>query len=84
MGKENMDKKTFEMAMRQPIKKFRERYRNATRTGFLDSLADLDLIMLAKETGGVIVSADEGVIKWARIFGVREMSVPVFGQLMEA
>ncbi|MFW5704193.1 MAG: RNA ligase partner protein [Patescibacteria group bacterium] len=84
MGKEHMDKKGFEMAIGPVIKKFRERYRNATRTGFLDSLADLDILILAKELDGIVVSADEGVMKWARIFGVREIAVPAFGQLLRS
>lgn len=84
MGKENMDKKSFEMAMQQPIKKFRDRYRNATRTGFLDSLADLDMLILAKEQDAIVVSADEGVLTWAKIFGVRELPVPAFGELLRS
>ncbi|MCX7997007.1 MAG: RNA ligase partner protein [Patescibacteria group bacterium] len=82
VGKEHMDRKGFEMTVGPVIKTFRERYRTATRVGFLDSVADLDLIMLAKETGGTVVSADEGVLKWGRIFGVTEMPAAVFGQLM--
>ncbi len=55
------------------IKRFRERYRTATRVGFLDSLADLDLIILAKSLNGSIVTSDEGVKKWGREFGVLEI-----------
>lgn len=82
-GKEEMNKMQFEMNVGPLIKSFRERYRQATRFGFIDSLADLDLIMLAKETEGMLVSADEGVIKWGRTIGVREMQVPVFGKKMK-
>ncbi len=84
MGKEHLDQKQFAMAIGPTIKKFRERYRNATRTGFLDSSADLDLIMLAKELNGVVVSADEGVVSWTRRFGVREMLPSVFGQRLRS
>lgn len=55
------------------ITRLRERYRTATRVKFLDSLADLDIIALAYELEGNVVSADEGVIQWARKFGVREV-----------
>jgi len=82
VGKEHMDKITFEKSIGPTVKGFRERYRNATRVGFLDSLADLDLIMLAKETDGIVVSSDEGVLKWGRMFGVKEMPPHVFGQHM--
>lgn len=83
VGKGELSKKDFEMAVGPAVKSFRERYRQATRFGFIDSLADLDLIMLAKELGGVLISADSGVIKWGRTFGVQEMPLPVFGNLMK-
>ena len=73
MGKSNLSQKDFQIQIGNVIKKFRERYRNATRTGFLDSLADLDCIVLTKEQNGVLISTDEGVLKWARIFGIKEM-----------
>lgn len=82
MGKEMVDKKGFEMAVGPAIKKFRERYRNATRVGFLDSLADLDIIMLAKELNGIVITADEGVTKWGRMFGVIELPPAVFAERM--
>lgn len=82
MGKAELGKKEFEIETGSAIKKFRNRYRQATRFGFLDSVADLELIVLAKELDGVLVSTDEGVIHWARIFGVKEMSAPVFGKKM--
>lgn len=83
LGKEQLGKKEFEMSIGPVIKTFRDRYRNATRTGFIDSLADLDLIMLALETDGYLVSTDEGVIRWGRISGVKEIPVSVFGQRLE-
>jgi len=84
VGKEHMERKAVEMTVGPTVKNFRERYRNATRAGFLDSLADLDLIMLAKEVNGIVISADEGVLKWGRIFGVKEMPAHVFGELMRS
>lgn len=67
------NKKDFEIAIGEYIRHFRERYRNATRTGFIDSLADLDCILLAKELNGYLISTDEGVINWGRRFGVKEV-----------
>lgn len=72
------DKRGFQTTIGPVIKKFRERYRQATRLGFLDSVADLDLIMLAKEQDGFLVSSDEGVLKWGRRFGVKEMPASIF------
>jgi RNA ligase partner protein len=83
MGKADLDKKNFQITIGSIIKTFRDRYRQATRTGFLDSVADLDLIMLTKELDGYLVSTDEGVIKWGRTFGVKEITAPVFGEKMK-
>lgn len=78
-GKTTSSKKEFEMTIGDVVKKFRDRYRQATRVGFLDSLADLDIILLAKQLDGVIVSTDQGVLHWGRILGVKEMPASVFG-----
>jgi len=77
-----LDKKEFEINIGPIIKRFRTKYRQATRFGFLDSVADLELILLSKELNGFLISADEGVMKWARIFGVKEMSPQVFGKML--
>lgn len=79
MGTSKLETKEFQKKTGEYIRKFRERYRNATRTGFLDSLGDLDLILLAKEQDAHLVSSDEGVVKWGRIFGVKEVTPEVFG-----
>ena len=84
MGKEVLPHKEFQMAVGKGIKSFRNRYRNALRTGFIDSLADFDLIMLAKELEGTLVSTDEGVILWGRKLGVKEVEPSVLGKMMQA
>ncbi len=84
MGQNKLQGKDFELKIGQHIKTLRERYRQATRFGFLDSLADLDAITLAKELDAYLVSADEGVINWGRTFGVKEMAGQVFGQKLQA
>ncbi len=83
MGKENLARKEFQIAVGTIIKSFRERYRNATRTNFIDSNADFDLIMLAREQDAFLVTTDEGVIRWGRQFGVKEMTSVVFGKKMQ-
>ncbi len=83
MGKSNLSTKDFQIKIGDVVKKFRERYRNATRTGFLDSLADLDCITLAKEQDGTLISTDEGLLKWARIFGVKEMPAAAWKRKMK-
>jgi RNA ligase partner protein len=76
-------KKDFQIAIGKFIKNFRDRYRNATRTGFLDSVADLDLIVLSKEVDGFLVTSDEGVLSWGRIFGIKEMPASIFRKRLE-
>ena len=83
MGKEVLPQKEFQKAVGKIISNLRNRYRNATRTGTIDSQADFDLIMLAKESGGNLISTDEGLIAWARKIGVKEMSPSVFGKKMQ-
>jgi predicted DNA-binding protein (UPF0278 family) len=68
----------------QPLKEsFRERYRNATRTGILDSLADVDLILLALEIDAYVVSADEGIVTWARKLGAKEIELSTLRRKIE-
>ncbi len=76
-------KKEFQIAIGKFIKNFRDRYRNATRTGFLDSVADLDLIVLSREVDGFLVTSDEGVLSWGRIFGIKEMPASIFQKRLE-
>ncbi len=83
MGKEVLPHKEFQMAIGKGIKSFRNRYRNVLRTGFIDSLADFDLIMLAKEQNATLVSTDEGVIQWGRKLGVKEVAPSVLGKMMQ-
>ena len=82
MNAGTLSKMEFQKKVGVQIKGFRDRYRQATRVGFLDSVADLDIIVLAKEIDGTVVSTDEGLLKWSRLFGVKEMSPLVFGQKM--
>lgn len=83
MGKEALAQKEFQMAVGKIVKNFRNRYRNALRTGFIDSLADFDLIMLAKEQNATLVSTDEGVILWGRKLGVKEIDPSALGKKMQ-
>lgn len=80
IGKEHMDGVVLEKTMGPLINNLRDRYRNVTRFRFIDSVADLDLILLAYETKSFIVSSDEGVIRWARMLGVKEQLPNAFRQ----
>lgn len=57
----------------QVINKLRGRYREALRQGILDSKEDVDVLLLAYELDGILVSADEGMRKWADKVGITVM-----------
>lgn len=52
------------------IRDVRDKYREATRKGLVDSIEDLDTILLALEIRGIVVTSDEGIIKLAKQLGV--------------
>ena len=56
------------------IGRLRESYRRIMREGMLDSKADVDLLLLAYETDGLMVSADAGVLAWAENLGISIMA----------
>lgn len=78
MGKINIHKIEFEKTIGETVKTLREKYRQVTRFNFLDSVADLDLIVLSKEQDGFLISSDEGVVRWGRKFGIKEIMPHVF------
>lgn len=53
------------------IQELRRRYREALRDGIIDSKEDVDLLLLAMELDALLVTADQGLIKWAEKLGIR-------------
>ena len=53
------------------IKNLRRKYRSALREGIIDSKEDVDLILLARELDGILVTADNGIMTWADKLGIR-------------
>jgi RNA ligase partner protein len=53
------------------IQGMRKNYRVALREGIIDSKEDVDLILLAKELDALLVTADNGAVKWAEKLGIR-------------
>ncbi|WP_068668939.1 RNA ligase partner protein [Thermosulfurimonas dismutans] len=49
----------------------RRKYREALREGIVDSREDLELILLALELDGIVLSADRGVLLMADKLGIR-------------
>lgn len=52
------------------IREIREKYREIMRKGIVDSPEDFDVVLLAYEQKGVIVTNDEGINKMAEKLGV--------------
>lgn len=69
------------------INRLRGRYREALRQGIIDSREDMDVLLLAYELDGVLLSADEGLRTWADKVGVMivhpEHLLPVMEKLVE-
>ena len=53
------------------INNLRKKYRSALREGIIDSKEDVDLILLARELDGILVTADKGIMTWADKLGIR-------------
>jgi len=60
------------------IRRVRERYRSALRSGIVDSEEDFDVVLMAKEVGGAILSADEGIANMAEELGLEVLSAADF------
>lgn len=65
------------------INRLRERYREVLRRGIIDSREDADVLLLAYELDGALVSADEGLRTWADKVGVRIISSRHLRRILE-
>jgi len=53
------------------IQDLRRKYREALREGIIDSKEDVDILLLAMELDALLVTADQGLIKWAEKLGIK-------------
>lgn len=53
------------------IQDTRKKYREALREGIIDSKEDVDLLLLAMELDALLITADQGLIKWAEKLGIK-------------
>ncbi len=65
------------------VRKMRNEYREALRHGIIDSIADMDTLMLAKELDGILITADDGLKKWAKKMGVPYMNAKKIKQIID-
>jgi RNA ligase partner protein len=63
--------------------KLRDKYRDAMRTGIVDSKEDLELVLLAKELEATLVSADEGAISFANDIGCEWLNATKMSSLLK-
>lgn len=66
------------------IRDLRKKYREALREGVIDSKEDVDLILLALELDAMLVTADQGALKWAEKLGVRWLFPEKFKEYLTA
>jgi hypothetical protein len=66
------------------VQDLRRKYREALREGIIDSREDVDMILLAKELDALLVTADQGAIKWADKMGVKWLVPEKFKDYMMA
>jgi hypothetical protein len=52
------------------VGRLRESYRRIMREGMLDSEKDVELLLLAYESEASLVTADQGVLEWAKDLGI--------------
>lgn len=53
------------------IQDLRKKYREALREGIIDSKEDVDLLLLAMELDALLITADQGLIRWAEKLGIQ-------------
>ncbi len=66
------------------ITRLREKYREALRQGIIDSREDVDVLLLAYELDGTIVTSDEGLRKWADKVGIKLVNPKNFRGILES
>ncbi len=65
------------------INRLREKYREALRQGIIDSKEDVDVLLLAYELDGTVVTGDEGLRKWADKVGIKIIDPRNFRGILE-
>ncbi len=67
----------------EKLRRLREKYREAMRSGIIDSKEDFELVLLAKELEATLVTSDEGVIKFANQVGCEYINADRFHLLLK-
>ncbi len=72
------DREAYEEAIAEEIHELRQKYREATRKGVIDTSVDFDLVVLARELSAELVTNDHGVMKLCDQLGVKYIEPPRF------
>ncbi len=80
---EEILKESRKTSLSKLLGKLRDKYREALRKGILDSKEDLDVLILAKELNAAVVTADEGIERWAERLGLRFVPAELFPKMLE-
>ena len=59
-----------EKCLGEAVRGLRERYREATRKGLVDSVEDLDTVLLAMELRAAVVTSDQGIRRLSEQLGI--------------
>lgn len=65
------------------LRTVKEKFRDAAKRGIVDSPEDLDLVLLALEVRGVVVTNDKGLHRMCRTLGLTVMEPPEFVRYLE-
>jgi hypothetical protein len=63
------------------VRRMRDKYRTALRGGIVDSVEDFEVILMAMEVQGSVLSSDEGIINMASKLGIEVLSAADFVNL---
>ena len=66
------------MPIDEKLHRLRVQYKEALREGILDSEEDYEVLMLAKELDGTIITLDQGLVRAAEELGIKCMAVSAF------
>ena len=72
-----------EAGLGQLIRMLREKYREATRHGIIDSTADFGAAILSLEVNGIMVTSDEGIRRLCNMLGVMVVSAEHFADMLQ-
>ncbi len=72
------DRQGLDNLIAESIHELREKYREATRKGVIDTRVDFDLVILAHELKAELVTNDQGIMKLCDQIGVKYIEPPRF------